>query len=69
MTVSDEFANHICDLSNWSISQSFADVFPELRGLYRVVEQETIPVSKTDVEGFLKRRGIVNAQSEIAAGG
>ncbi|KAJ9607670.1 hypothetical protein H2200_007748 [Cladophialophora chaetospira] len=68
LTVSDEFANHICDLSNWSVSQSFADVFPELRGLYRVAEQETIPVSETDVEGFLQRQGIKSAESEIAAG-
>ncbi len=69
MTVSEDFARHICDLSNWSISQSFADVFPELRGLYRVVEQETIPASEVDVEDFLRRQGIVSAESGIVAGG
>ena len=69
MTVSDEFASHICDLSNWSISQSFADVFPELRGLYRVADQETLPASENDVEGFFQRQGITNAQTEIVAGG
>ncbi|EXJ71372.1 uncharacterized protein A1O5_05179 [Cladophialophora psammophila CBS 110553] len=56
MTLSDTFASHICSLSHWSISQKFADVFPEMRGYYHVVEQDTIPVSEVDVEAFLARR-------------
>ena len=69
MTVSEDFAKHVCDLSNWSISPSFADVFPELGGLYRIVEQETIIKSRMDIDDFLRRRGIVNPESEIVAGG
>jgi len=69
MTVSDIFAEHICNLSNWSISQKFADVFPEMRGYYRVVEQETLGVSEVNVEEFLQKRGIVNPNSDIAAAG
>ncbi|OAL25435.1 hypothetical protein AYO20_10469 [Fonsecaea nubica] len=56
MTLSDRFATHICDLSHWSISQRFADVFPEMRGYYQVVGQDTIPASKVDVEEFLGQR-------------
>jgi len=63
MTVSDIFAEHICNLSNWSISQKFADVFPEMRGYYHMVDQETIPVSAVNLEDFLKQRGIVNPDS------
>jgi hypothetical protein len=69
VTLSDGFAKHICDLSNWSISRRFADVFPELRGFYRMVEQDTIPVTKVNVGDFLKRRGIWNAQFDITAAG
>jgi hypothetical protein len=69
VTVSDGFAKHICDLSNTSTSQRFTDVFPDLRGIYRMVEQETIPVSEINVEEFLKQRGILNLESHIAAAG
>ncbi|KAI1608449.1 hypothetical protein EDD36DRAFT_469335 [Exophiala viscosa] len=57
MTVSAMFQDHICNLANWSVSQRFADVFPELRGYYLVLEQDTIPMSIVDVEEFLRRHG------------
>ncbi|KAK4938645.1 hypothetical protein LTR10_020913 [Elasticomyces elasticus] len=57
MTVSEMFQDHICNLANWSVSQRFADVFPELRGYYRVLEQDTIPMSEVDVEEFLTIHG------------
>ena len=57
MRVSEAFAGHVCDLSNWSFSQGFADVFPELRGHYRIVEQTTMAVSKVEVGEFLRRHG------------
>ncbi|KIW91173.1 uncharacterized protein Z519_08068 [Cladophialophora bantiana CBS 173.52] len=60
MTLSDTFASHISILSHWSISQKFADVFPEMRGYYHIVEQDTIPVSEVDVEAFLARRRVPN---------
>lgn len=69
MSISEEFSKHICDLSNWTISGSFADVFPELRGLYRIVEQDTTRNSQDNVKDFLRRRGIVSPESEIVAGG
>ena len=69
VTMSDRFADHICDLSNWSVSQRFAEVFPELRGLYRVVDQETIPVSEIDLDEFLGGRGILNPAIDIVAAG
>ncbi|EXJ58891.1 hypothetical protein A1O7_06321 [Cladophialophora yegresii CBS 114405] len=69
MTVSESFATHVCDLSNWSISQRLAEVFPELRGVVHEVEHETIPVSKADLDGFLRQRGVVNPASQIVAAG
>ena len=57
MSVSEAFADHACDLTSWSFSRGFVDVFPELRGRYRVVEQEKIPVSDVDVDEFLRQRG------------
>jgi len=57
MTVSEIFQDHICNLANWSVSQRFADIFPELRGFYRIVEQKTIPMSVVDVEEYLRRHG------------
>ncbi|KIX94932.1 uncharacterized protein Z520_09242 [Fonsecaea multimorphosa CBS 102226] len=56
MTLSDHFATHICSLSHWSISQKFADVFPEMQGYYQVVEQDTIPACEVDVDEFLRQR-------------
>lgn len=53
MTVSNAFVDHICDLANWSISGGFADIFPELRGHYHVLDQATIPASEGDIEWFL----------------
>ena len=55
MTVSDAFAEHICNLANWSISESFADIFPEMRGHYDVLDQPTIPTSDGDIEQFLQQ--------------
>ena len=69
MTVSDGFAKHICDLSNWSVSQKFTDVFPEVRGFIHEVEQGRIPQSKVNVEEFLKRRGIQDPDADIVAVG
>ncbi|OAP60998.1 hypothetical protein AYL99_06002 [Fonsecaea erecta] len=56
MTLSDQFATHVCSLSHWSISQKFADVFPEMRDYYQVVEQDTIAASEVDIGEFLAQR-------------
>ena len=56
MAVSEAFAEHACDLGNWSISRGFAAVFPEMRGHYVVEELETIAVSTVNVEEYIKRR-------------
>jgi hypothetical protein len=61
MTVSDMFGKHICDVSNWSIGQKFADIFPEMRGHCHVVQQEMIPIPDVRVNNFLKQQGFVNA--------
>ena len=63
MTISEMFAEHVCDLSNWSVSQKFAEVFPELTGLYHVVDQEIIPGSEVDVEEYLTQQGVENLSS------
>ena len=57
MSVSAAFADHVCDPTSWSFSRGFVDIFPELQGHYRVVEQEKIPVADVDVEAFLRQRG------------
>lgn len=55
MTVSDVFAEDICNLANWSISENFANIFPEMRGYYDVLDQPTIPAFDGDIEQFLRQ--------------
>lgn len=68
MTVSESFADHICDLANWSVGQKFAEVFPELRGYCHIVEQDTIPLSEVDIEEFLRTHGKEDFMSDISPG-
>ncbi|KIW11526.1 hypothetical protein PV08_10827 [Exophiala spinifera] len=58
MTVTDAFAAHVSNLHNWSISEKFAGIFPELRGFYRVEKLDTIPVSEVQVDAFFRQHGI-----------
>jgi hypothetical protein len=67
ITVADTFANHVCNLANWSVSQKFVDVFPELRGYYHIVDQDTIPRSEVNIEEFFKDHGMAHSLSKSSA--
>jgi len=66
MVISDVFASHICNLSNWSVSRKFGEVFPELRGFHHIVEQDTIHPSEVDVECFLGHHDVEYSSSDSA---
>ncbi|KAK5189377.1 hypothetical protein LTR99_008693 [Exophiala xenobiotica] len=67
VTVADTFANHVCNLANWSVSQKFVDVFPELRGYYHIVDQDTLPRSEVNIEEFFKDHGMTPSLSRSSA--
>jgi hypothetical protein len=48
------------EVANWSMRESFANIFPELQGYYDVIDQQRIPTSDGIIEGFLKQQAKQN---------